>query len=98
MERLPLPTTKTNLLRLKEDLALAQEGRQLLDEKREIILRELFSHMEDMRRARTEAHKLLEEAYRQLAAACVTLGRDQVARAAANCRYASSSNLCASVL
>lgn len=82
MERLPLPTTKTNLLRLREDLALAREGRQLLDEKREIILRELFSHMEDMRRARTEAHKLLEEAYRQLAAACVTLGRDQVARAA----------------
>jgi len=82
MERLPLPTTKTNLLRLKEDLALAQEGRQLLDEKREIILRELFSHMEDMRRARAEAAALLSEAYQQLAAACVVLGRDQVARAA----------------
>lgn len=82
MERLLLPTTKTNLLRLKEDLALAEEGRQLLDQKREIILRELFSHMEDMRRARAEAAALLSDAYRQLTAACVALGRDQVARAA----------------
>ncbi len=81
MERLQLPTTKTNLLRVREDLALAQEGRQLLDEKREIILRELFSHMEDMRRARNEAAALLAEAYKELGAACMALGRDQVARA-----------------
>jgi V/A-type H+/Na+-transporting ATPase subunit D len=81
MERLPLPTTKTNLLHLKEDLGLADEGRQLLDEKREIILRELFSHMEDMRRARAEAAALLADAYKELAAACVDLGSEQVARA-----------------
>ncbi len=81
MSRLPLPTTKSNLLRVKEDLALAREGRQLLDEKREIILRELFSHMEDMRRSRSEAQALLAEAYGQLSAACLALGRDQVARA-----------------
>jgi V/A-type H+-transporting ATPase subunit D len=82
MARLPLPTTKSNLLRLKEDLGLAQEGRQLLDEKREVILREVFSHMEDMRRARAEAASLLTEAYKELAAACAALGRDQIARAA----------------
>ncbi len=82
MERLRLPTTKANLLRVREDLALAREGRQLLDEKREIIVRELFSHLEDMRRARKEASELLAEAYRELAGACMALGRDQVARAA----------------
>jgi V/A-type H+-transporting ATPase subunit D len=82
MDRLPIPTTKANLLHLKEDLALAQEGRQLLDEKREIILRELFSHMEDMRHTRAEAATLLNEAFRELAAACMAVGRDQVARAA----------------
>src|SRR6516165_7606234 len=82
MERLPLATTKANLLHLKEDLGLAQEGRQLLDEKREVILRELFSHMEEMRRSRSEAAALLTEAYRQLAATCMSLGRDQVARGA----------------
>jgi V/A-type H+-transporting ATPase subunit D len=82
MARLALPTTKANLLRLKEDLGLAQEGRQLLDEKREIILRELFSHLEDLRRSRAEAEAALTEAYSELAAACVSLGREQVARAA----------------
>jgi len=82
MARLALPTTKANLLRLKEDMALAQEGRQLLDEKREIILRELFSHLEDLRRSRAEAETALAEAYSELAAACIALGREQVARAA----------------
>lgn len=82
MQRLPLPTTKTNLLRVKADLALAQEGRQLLDEKRDVILRELFSHMDEMRQTRKEASDLLAQAYRALADACIVLGRDQVARAA----------------
>ncbi len=82
MARLALPTTKANLLQLKEDLGLAQEGRQLLDEKREIILRELFSHLEDLRRSRAEAETALTEAYAELAAACIGLGREQVARAA----------------
>lgn len=82
MARLALPTTKANLLRLKEDLGLAQEGRQLLDEKREIILRELFSHLEDLRRSRAEAETALAEAYSELAGACIALGREQVARAA----------------
>ncbi len=82
MQRLPLPTTKTNLLRVKGDLALAQEGRQLLDEKRDVILRELFSHMDEMRRTRKEAAELLAQAYRALADACIAMGRDQVARAA----------------
>jgi V/A-type H+/Na+-transporting ATPase subunit D len=82
MARLALPVTKGNLLQLKEDLALAEEGRQLLDEKREIILRELFSHLEDTRRTRAEAARLLAEAYAELSAACAVLGREQVARAA----------------
>lgn len=82
MQRLPLPTTKTNLLRVKGDLALAQEGRQLLDQKRDVILRELFSHMDEMRQTRREAADLLAQAYRALADACIVLGRDQVARAA----------------
>ncbi len=81
MARLALPTTKANLLQLKEDLELAQEGRQLLDEKREIILRELFSHLEDLRRSRDEAGSALAEAYARLSDACLALGREQVARA-----------------
>jgi len=82
MARLALPTTKANLLQLKGDLAIAQEGRQILDEKREIILRELFSHLEDLRRSRADAGAALDAAYSEVAAACVALGREQVTRAA----------------
>jgi V/A-type H+-transporting ATPase subunit D len=82
MARLPLPATKANLLRVKEDLVLAQEGYQLLDEKREVILREIFSHLADLKRSRKEANAALAEAYAALREACFALGRDGVARAA----------------
>ncbi len=82
MARLALPTTKANLLQLKGDLVVAREGRQILDEKREIILREMFSHLEDLRRSRADAGAALDAAYSELASACVALGREQVARAA----------------
>jgi V/A-type H+-transporting ATPase subunit D len=82
MARFDLPATKANLLRLKDDLALAREGRQLLDEKREILLRELFRHLADLKRCRKEADLALADAYAALREACLALGRDAAARAA----------------
>ena len=82
MARLELPATKANLLRLKEDLLLAQEGYSLLDEKREVLLREIFSHLADLKRSRAEAETALAEAYAALKGACLALGREEVARAA----------------
>lgn len=80
--RFDLPATKANLLHLKDDLALAREGRQLLDEKREILLRELFRHLADLKRCRKEANAALADAYAALREACLVLGREAVARAA----------------
>jgi len=80
--RFDMPATKANLLHLKDDLALAQEGRQLLDEKREILLRELFRHLADLKRCRKEATAALADAYAALREACLALGRDAVSRAA----------------
>lgn len=51
-----LPATKANFLHLKDDLALAKEGRQLLDEKRETLLHELFRHLADLKRCHKEAN------------------------------------------
>ncbi|HYB89551.1 MAG TPA: V-type ATP synthase subunit D [Candidatus Binataceae bacterium] len=81
MARFDVPATKANLLILKEDLLLAREGRELLDEKREIILREIFSHLEDLRRCRGELDTALAEAYSALADACLATGREGAARA-----------------
>jgi V/A-type H+-transporting ATPase subunit D len=93
MARIELPATKANLLRLKEDLLLAQEGYQLLDEKREVILREIFSHLEDLKRSRRETETALAEAYAALKGACFALGRDRVARAALAARLPGEINL-----
>jgi V/A-type H+-transporting ATPase subunit D len=38
MERIQIPATKSNLIRLKEELVLAQEGLELLDQKKEILV------------------------------------------------------------
>jgi V/A-type H+/Na+-transporting ATPase subunit D len=93
MARLELPATKANLLRLKEDLLLAKEGYQLLDEKREILLREIFSHLADLKRSRKEAETALAEAYATLKQACFALGRDGVERAALAARLPGEINL-----
>jgi len=82
MAHFDLPATKANLLRMQDDLALAQEGHQLLDEKREILLRELFRHLADLKRCRKEANLALVEAYAALREACLALGRDAATRAA----------------
>ncbi|MFP7755960.1 V-type ATP synthase subunit D [Thermodesulfobacteriota bacterium B35] len=38
MEKLQIPATKSNLLRLREELALALDGLDLLDQKKEILI------------------------------------------------------------
>ncbi|NOR05627.1 MAG: V-type ATP synthase subunit D, partial [Deltaproteobacteria bacterium] len=38
MERIQIPATKSNLICLKEELVLAQEGLELLDQKKEILI------------------------------------------------------------
>jgi V/A-type H+-transporting ATPase subunit D len=38
MERIQIPATKSNLIRLKEELVLAEEGLELLDQKKEILI------------------------------------------------------------
>ncbi len=81
MNRFDVPATKANLLRLKDDLGLAREGQQLLDEKREILLRELFRDLADLKRSRAEAEAALAEAYAALRESCLVLGRDAVSRA-----------------
>lgn len=86
MARLNIPATKSNLLRLKDELAFAIQGRDLLDEKREILVMEIMSTIEDAHRKRLSVEKELAEAYRVLSAANVLLGTENVRRAALGTR------------
>lgn len=81
MARLPVPSTKSNLLRLSEEMVFAREGRDLLDEKREILIMEIMGTLEDAHRKRITMEKELAEAYKALAVAKVLMGTDSLRRA-----------------
>ena len=82
MARLPVPSTKSNLLRLSDEMVFAKEGRDLLDEKREILIMEIMGTLEDAHRKRLAMEKELAEAYKSLTTAKVLMGIDNMRRAA----------------
>ena len=82
MARLRIPSTKSNLLRLSDELKFAKEGRELLDEKREILIMEIMGTLEDAHRKRLAMEKELVEAYKALAVAKVMIGTENIRRAA----------------
>ena len=46
MAQLNYAPTKSNLLRLRNDLKFAQQGYELLDQKRNILIIELLAHVD----------------------------------------------------
>jgi V/A-type H+-transporting ATPase subunit D len=76
--RITLAATKTNLLSVKKSLALTQEGFELLDEKRRILLGELSSVVDSVDRYQEQVDLALAEAYRMVDKATVALGRKRM--------------------
>jgi len=74
VSRLAIQPTKSNLLKLQEELDFAKTGHQLLEEKREILLlriRELIDELQDIQ------HRLFDDlklCYRALCKAALSLG------------------------
>ncbi len=76
--RIALAATKTNLLKVKKTLALTQEGYELLDEKRRILLEELSSIIDSVDRYQEQVDNALAEAYSLVDKATVALGRKRM--------------------
>ena len=72
MAKLDSPPTKSNLLSIQRDLAVAREGFELLDQKRRILLIELMGRVAAARTAQ-------EEVAERMAAALAALRRAQLA-------------------
>lgn len=72
--KLNVPPTKSNLIKIKGQLAFAKDGYQLLDQKREILVMEVMHMIEDVRRARKNAEEVLTRAYAALMKANMRLG------------------------
>ncbi len=82
MPRVKVALTRSTLLETQRTLALAREGHDLLDRKREILLAELTAATPEAERARDELMRGLSAAYEELARARMALGADPIRRAA----------------
>ncbi len=74
MEKIQLPATKSNLLRMREELSLARDGLELLDEKKEILINQITFLGAKAEDVRTRVNRALERAYISLKKALLENG------------------------
>lgn len=78
MERIQIPATKSNLIRLKEELVLAQEGLELLDQKKEILINRIGLLASKADSVRKEVNQRLLRTYAFLKDALLEYGESSV--------------------
>ena len=71
--------TQSNLLKLKKRMKIAQEGYDLLDEKREVMIMELMRNIRGFKEMEEEITRKLQEAYHSLEKAVVSTGKQKIA-------------------
>lgn len=81
MPKLDVQPTKSNLLSLKRQLAFAEEGYDLLEQKRQILITELMSRMARAQRVEAAATEVLRLAFAELREAALDIGSDSLDRA-----------------
>lgn len=74
-----LAPTKTNLLKIKDELKFARLGYDLLDQKRNILVLELLNIVDQSIDIQDQAEKALDRAYRSLEEAVLRMGKLKVA-------------------
>ncbi|UCD50370.1 MAG: V-type ATP synthase subunit D [Phycisphaerales bacterium] len=78
MAQLNYAPTKTNLLRLRNDLKFAQQGYELLDQKRNILIIELLALLDQTVDFQNRVEKALTTAYNALEEAILDMGKLKV--------------------
>ncbi|MFN2168936.1 MAG: V-type ATP synthase subunit D, partial [Anaerolineae bacterium] len=74
MAKLDLPPTKSSLLSLQSQLEFAEEGFDLLEQKRQILVYELMSRLGRARETERRVGEALEPAYAALRDSLLDLG------------------------
>ena len=80
MAKLNIAPTKSNLLAVKEQLAVSTEGYDLLEQKREILVMELMRMVERVKLLEADVDKCIARAYPALKNMLMVIGGDQVER------------------
>jgi V/A-type H+-transporting ATPase subunit D len=87
MAREQIAPTKSNLLRVKERLATAEEGHELLEQKREILVMELMAKVEQVKILERDLQTRVNTAYPCLKRMLVVVGRERAQRLSRNISY-----------
>ncbi|MDR2738424.1 MAG: V-type ATP synthase subunit D [Treponema sp.] len=87
MAREQIAPTKSNLLRTKERLVTAQEGYDLLEQKREILVMELMRKVEEVKILERDLDRQVETAYPCLKRMLVVVGRERADRLSRSIKY-----------
>jgi V/A-type H+-transporting ATPase subunit D len=82
MARINLPPTRSNLIRIKQELQFIREGYDILNRKREVIAAELVRVARDAEDRQERVWEMLAKAYRTIEKAQLTMGRERVEWAA----------------
>jgi V/A-type H+-transporting ATPase subunit D len=87
MARESIAPTKSNLIRTKERLATAEEGYDLLEQKREILVMELMQKVEDVKLMERDLDAQVAVAYPALKRMLIVVGRERSDRLSHDIRY-----------
>ena len=79
MARVDVPPTKSNLRRIRTDLAFAREGFDLLDQKREILVIEIMKYVRRIRGVEADMMSALDSLYAAYRIAAMEMGSDVIA-------------------
>ncbi|MCR5218800.1 V-type ATP synthase subunit D [Treponema sp.] len=87
MAKLNVAPTKSNLLAIKEQLAISTEGYDLLEQKREILVMELMKIVERVRLLEADIDKCIGQAYPALKTMLMHVGGQKAERIAKSVSY-----------
>ena len=94
MAKLNLPPTKSNLLVLKKQLAFAEEGYDLLEQKRQVLIFELMSRLARALQIEQTVTDALAGAFASLKEATLAAGSEAIERASFGVRIGHELDFC----
>lgn len=87
MAKLNIAPTKSNLLAMKEQLSVSVNGYELLEEKREILVRDLMELVDKVKSLETQIDSVIQKAYPAYKKMLLLNGQNQLERIAHSVHY-----------
>lgn len=81
-QRLKVPPTKSNLLRLKRQVAFLEQGHTLLERKKDLLTRLVYERLGHYRSLRRQTRQAVRDAYRWLSVTHMRMGKQKLGQVA----------------